>query len=85
MLARNRYEVTAEVKRVISDTLSVPIEQVNQNTRIAEDLNATSMDIVTLAMSLDDAFSIEFDLEKIPTSNVTVEWIVEYICSHEGH
>jgi acyl carrier protein len=79
MLGNNRFEVAAEVRRVISETLSVAIGEIHNSTRIAEDLNASSMDVVTLVMSLDDVFGVEIDLNEIPPINVTVDWIVEYI------
>ena len=79
MLANNRYEVATEVQRVISETLSVAIGEIQNSTRISEDLNASSMDVVTLVMSFDDVFGIEIDLNAIPSSNVTVDWIVDYI------
>ena len=79
MLSNNRYEVATEVQRVISETLSVPAGEIQNSTRIAEDLNASSMDVVTLVMSLDDVFGIEIDLNEIPLTNVTVDWIVEHI------
>lgn len=82
MLTRNRYEVFASVRRVIAETLAVPMEAVQGDTRIGEDLNATSMDVVTIAIALDDEFSIEIDLNGIPTTNVTVDWIAGYISSH---
>jgi len=79
MLARNRYEVAAEVRRLISETLAVALEDVSEATLIVEELRATSMDIVTLAMTLDEFFEIEFDLSALPNSNVAVSWIVDYI------
>jgi acyl carrier protein len=84
MLARNRYEVAAAVRRLVSETLAVPLGDVNEETLIVEDLHATSMDIVTVAMTLDDYFGIEFELSELPNLNVSVRWIIDYICSREN-
>ena len=58
----------------------MPTDHIVGTTRIREDLNATSMDIVTLVMALDDVFGTEIDLTAVPESNVTVDWIVDFIC-----
>ena len=81
MLARNRYEVATEVRRIIADTLAIVAENISETTLVVEELHASSMDIVTLAMALDDFFGAELDLSEIPTSNVSVAWIIDYICS----
>ena len=81
MLARNRYEVATEVRRIIAETLAIVAEDISEATLVVEELHATSMDIVTLAMALDDFFGTELDLSEIPTSNVSVAWIIDYICS----
>ena len=81
MLARNRYEVAAGVRQIIAETLAIVAEDISEATLVVEELHATSMDIVTLAMALDDFFGTELDLAEIPTSNVSVAWIIDYICS----
>lgn len=81
MLARNRYEVATEVRRIIAETLAIAADEISESTLVVEELHATSLDIVTLAMALDDFFGTELDLTEIPTSNVSVAWIIEYICT----
>ena len=85
MLTRNRYEVAKDVIRVVSETLAIPAEAISESSLVIEELHASSMDIVTLAMALDDAFGIELDLSEIPTSNVSVGWIVDYLRSRTSH
>ena len=81
MLASNRYEVAAEVRRIISQTLAIAAEDVSEMTLVVEELHATSMDIVTLVITFDDFFGTELELAEIPPSNVSVAWIVDYIYS----
>lgn len=74
-----RNEVIQALYLAVSETLSVPTENLAETTRIVEDLEADSMDIVTLAISLDDRFGLEIDLTDLPPSNITLGWIVDYI------
>jgi acyl carrier protein len=74
-----RNEVIQALYFAVSETLSVPTESLAETTRITEDLEADSMDIVTLAISLDDRFGLEMDLSELPSSDVTLGWIADYI------
>ena len=75
----NRNEVASQVRQIIAETLSVPETAIHETTQIVEDLSADSMDIVTLAVTFDDAFDVEFDLSQIPAHRVTVAWVIDYI------
>ena len=79
MLALTRFEVGAVVRKTISEILAVPENQISKSTLLVEDLRASSMDLVTLAMALDERFDFEFELSELPQSNVTVDWIIEYV------
>ena len=79
MLALTRFEVGAVVRKTISEALAVPEDQISKSTLLVEDLRASSMDLVTLAMALDEQFDFEFELSELPQSNVTVDWIIEYV------
>lgn len=83
MLAYNRFEVSAEIRRLVSETMSVPIDGLTDTTLLAEDLGASSMDIVALSVALDDVYDIEIDLTDLPLTNITIEWITEYILKHK--
>ncbi|MBI4696315.1 MAG: acyl carrier protein [Gammaproteobacteria bacterium] len=75
----NRIEIEDLVIEVVSDTLNVPRSQVSPTTRIREELKADSMDIVTLTIALDSQFGIEFNMDEIPESDVSVQWITEFL------
>ena len=79
MLTLTRFEVGAVVRKTISEALAVPEDQISKSTLLVEDLRASSMDLVTLAMALDEQFDFEFELSELPQSNVTVDWIIEYV------
>lgn len=83
MLAYNRFEVSAEIRRVISETMSFPIDGLTDTTLLVDDLGASSMDIVVMSVALDDLYDIEIDLTNLPLTNITIEWITEYILKHK--
>jgi acyl carrier protein len=72
------------VTQVITETLDVPLDTVQPNTRIRADLGADSMQIVTLMIALDDEFNAEFKVEQIPTTEVTVAWIIDFVTATIG-
>ena len=80
-MTHNRNEVLAKVSEIIAETLSVSRSDIREDTLIAEDLQASSMDIVTLAISFDDEFKVELDIADLPAEMVTVKWVVDYICA----
>ncbi len=52
-------ETFQTVKDIIVDSLSCDEEDVTLEARLAEDLNADSLDAVELMMAIEDAFGIE--------------------------
>ncbi len=78
--------VFERVRKIIAEQLGVEESEINPQTSFVEDLNADSLDLVELIMSLEEEFSkagqsIEIsdeDAEKI----VTVQDAVNYIAEH---
>ncbi|HEV8634859.1 MAG TPA: acyl carrier protein [Chloroflexota bacterium] len=69
------------VKKIIVEQLGVEEEEVIPTASFVEDLNADSLDLVELIMSLEEEFGMEIsdeEAEKI----VTVQDAVEYINEH---
>lgn len=67
------------IARVISDLTGVAVQDLGPHTRIREDLNADSMQILALMIALDAEFDVEFDISRIPDEGVTVEWIRQFV------
>jgi acyl carrier protein len=70
-----------KVKKIIADTLSKNEAEIRLDASLTEDLGADSLEIVELAMAMEEEFSIEIpdeDIEKI----VTVKDILDYIAEH---
>lgn len=67
-----------KVKKIIANQLSIEEEKLNENTNIAEELGADSLDLVEILMSLEDEFGISIPDEAIPTIK-TIKDIVDFI------
>lgn len=72
-----------KVRKIIADTLSKPEAEIKLESSLTEDLGADSLEIVELAMAMEEEFSIEIpddDIEKIST----VKDIIDYINEHRA-
>ena len=80
--------VFERVRKIIAEQLGVEEDDIKPNTSFVEDLNADSLDLVELIMSLEEEFGqggqgfeiSDEDAEKI----VTVQDAVTYITEHIG-
>jgi acyl carrier protein len=75
--------IEERLRRIISEQLGVDESQVTPEASFEEDLNADSLDLVELIMSLEEEFGIEIseeDAEKIKT----VGDAAQYIKDHTG-
>jgi len=69
------------LKKLIVEQLGVDEEEVNPQASFVEDLNADSLDLVELIMSLEEEFGMEIsdeDAEKIQKVSDAVEFIEEH-------
>jgi len=75
-------EVFAKVRKVVAEIFKVEESGISLQTKFVDDLNAESLDIITLLMEFEDAFDKRIpdeDAEKL----VSVEDAVKYIMSME--
>lgn len=70
--------VLEKVKEFIAYQLDVNEEQIDLSTRLEDDLNADSFDILEIVIALENEYDIEFYDEDVETF-VTVQDIVDYI------
>ena len=71
-----------KVKEIIAKQLSVKVENLKEETNIAEELGADSLDLVEILMSLEDEFGVSIPDEAIPQIK-TIKDIVDFIDSHK--
>ena len=74
--------VSERLKKIIVDQLSVDESEVVPNASFVEDLNADSLDLVELIMSLEEEFKVQIsdeDAEKITTVQEAEDYIEEHL------
>lgn len=74
-------EMQARLKKIVAEQLNVEESQVVPSARFSDDLNADSLDLVEMIMSLEEEFGVEIpdeDAERI----LTVQDAIDYIDAH---
>jgi acyl carrier protein len=74
--------VSERLKKIIVDQLGVDENEVVPNASFVEDLNADSLDLVELIMSLEEEFKLQIsdeDAEKITTVQEAEDYIEEHL------
>ncbi|GER85029.1 MAG: acyl carrier protein [Thermogemmatispora sp.] len=74
--------VAERLKRIIVEQLGVDESEVVPSASFVEDLNADSLDLVELIMSLEEEFKLQIsdeDAEKITTVGEAQEYIEEHL------
>jgi acyl carrier protein len=77
-VAESVYE---RMKKIVAEQLGVDEEQVTLEASFVEDLNADSLDLVDLIMTLEEQFGMEIsdeDAEKIITVQDAVNFVEEH-------
>ncbi len=80
-MAASREEIYERVKEVLTDQLGADEADINEEASFQEDLDADSLDLVELIMSLEEEFGTEIsdeDAERIRTVQDAVEYIDEH-------
>lgn len=76
-------DMEARLKKIVAEQLGVDESKIVPSARFTEDLNADSLDLVEMIMSLEEEFGVEIpdeDAEKI----VTVQDAITYIDTHSA-
>lgn len=82
----NREELMERIKEIIADKLGVDIDEVTDDADLIDDLDADSLDLVDLAMAIEDEFGVTIadeELEKIRTVKDIFKELYEKIKSAE--
>jgi acyl carrier protein len=74
-------EMVERLKKIVAEQLGVEESKITPTARFTDDLNADSLDLVEMIMSLEEEFGVEIpdeDAEKI----ISVQDAIDYIDSH---
>ena len=74
--------IQERLKKIIVDQLGVDESEVVPNASFVEDLNADSLDLVELIMSLEEEFKVQIsdeDAEKITTVQEAEDYVEEHL------
>lgn len=69
-----------KMKEIIAEQLSVEADDITEESKFKEDLNADSLDLFELVMALEDEYSVEIpaeDLEKLTTVGDVMNYLKE--------
>jgi len=75
-------ETFSKVKKIIVEQLGVEEDQVDPAASFVDDLNADSLDLVELIMSLEEEFGMEIS-DEAAAKIQTVQDAVDYIHEHQ--
>ncbi len=75
----DRNAVSQKVIKIVSEKLGIDEKQVTESSKLVDDLNADSLDLVDLVMAVEEEFGVKIDdsnLEKISTVKDVVDYII---------
>ena len=81
MSSMSKEEILAKLKPIVAEQLGVEESQVTEDASFTEDLNADSLDLVELIMSLEEQYKLQIsdeDAEKITTVGEAVDYISDH-------
>jgi len=81
MSTMSKEDILTKLRPVIAEQLGVDESEVKEDASFTEDLNADSLDLVELIMSLEEQFKLQIsdeDAEKITTVGEAVDYISEH-------
>jgi acyl carrier protein len=79
----NRSQVQSKVHSIICSQLSITPDQLVDPSHLENDLNADSLDIIEIGMSLEDEFQITIE-DSVMERIKTVRDAIDYICEAKG-
>ena len=82
MSSMSKEEILAKLKPIVAEQLGVDESEVKEDASFTEDLNADSLDLVELIMSLEEQYKLQIsdeDAEKITTVGEAVDYISEHM------
>jgi acyl carrier protein len=81
--ALSRADVLQKVREHLSTELEISLDQINEDTRLREDLDADSLDLYELVMELEDTYGISVSEEEAADIE-TVAQAVDFVAGRLG-
>jgi len=81
MSSVSKEEILTQLRPIIAEQLGVDESEVKSDASFTEDLNADSLDLVEMIMSLEEKFHVQIsdeDAEQIKTVDQAVEFIYDH-------
>lgn len=79
---RSRDEVTKIVRESVAETFSIEEAITNDNLSFEDDLEADSLDMMSLAMVLEDEFGAEIETEQVGNF-ITIQNVIDYVVDRQ--
>lgn len=74
----NRTEIIEQIKAILEDVAELPREEVNEDSVLMDDLDLSSMEILTIVADVEEAFGLRIP-EKDLRSFVTISDLADYL------
>lgn len=78
-----RVEIIAQILAILEDVAEISPEDVSEDSVLMDDLDLSSMEILTIVADLEEAFGLRIP-EKELRSFVTISDLADYLSEHVG-
>ena len=78
-----RAEIISQILAILEDVAEVSPEDVNENSVLMDDLDLSSMEILTIVADLEETFGLRIP-EKELRNFVTIGYLVDYLAVNAG-
>ena len=78
-----RAEIIAQILAILEDVAEISPEDVSEDSVLMDDLDLSSMEILTIVAALEEAFGLRIP-EKELRSFVTISDLADYLSEHVG-
>ena len=78
-----RAEIISQIMAILEDVAEISPEDVNENSVLMDDLDLSSMEILTIVADLDETFGLRIP-EKELRNFVTISDLADYLSANAG-
>ncbi len=78
-----RAEIVSQILGILEDVAEIAPEDVNENSALMDDLDLSSMEILTIVADLEETFGLRIP-EKELRSFVTISDLADYLAENAG-